>query len=144
MEVRRLLLDEMDAAARVHRMTFDQRLPWLSGLHTPAEDRAFFREHVFSHCEVWGAFQGELLGFIAFRSGWLDQLYVLPAHQGSGIGSTLLGIATQRHPRLQLWTFQRNEGARAFYERHGFVAVRFTDGSENDEKEPDVLYAWRR
>jgi hypothetical protein len=26
---------------------------------------------------------------------------------------------------------------------HGFRAVEFTDGSANEEREPDVLYEWR-
>lgn len=43
---------------------------------------------------------------------------------------------------LELWTFARNEGARHFYESHGFVALRATEG-ENEEHEPDVLYAWQ-
>jgi hypothetical protein len=42
-----------------------------------------------------------------------------------------------------LWTFQTNTGARRFYERHGFVAVDETDGSANEERAPDVRYAWR-
>jgi ribosomal protein S18 acetylase RimI-like enzyme len=44
---------------------------------------------------------------------------------------------------LWLWTFQTNTGARRFYERHGFVAVDETDGSANEERAPDVRYAWR-
>ena len=44
---------------------------------------------------------------------------------------------------FSLWTFQKNEGARRFYERHGFDAVELTDGSGNMEREPDVRYAWR-
>ena len=32
---------------------------------------------------------------------------------------------------------------RDFYERWGFKAVRFGDGSGNEEKCPDVLYEWR-
>jgi len=32
---------------------------------------------------------------------------------------------------------------RAFDEAHGFVALRETDG-DNEEGEPDVLYAWSR
>ena len=43
---------------------------------------------------------------------------------------------------LQLWTFQRNLRARAFYEKLAFAPVRFTDGASNEEREPDVLYAW--
>ena len=37
-------------------------------------------------------------------------------------------------------TFARNAGARRFYERHGFVAVAFGDGTGNEEGEPDVRY----
>jgi putative acetyltransferase len=41
---------------------------------------------------------------------------------------------------LRLWTFQRNAGARRFYERNGFAAVELTDGLGNEEREPDVRY----
>jgi hypothetical protein len=41
-----------------------------------------------------------------------------------------------------LWTFQANAPARRFYERHGFGAVEFGDGSGNEEGEPDVRYVW--
>jgi hypothetical protein len=37
--IRQLELADMDAAARVHRAAFDHALPWLTGLHTPDEDR---------------------------------------------------------------------------------------------------------
>ncbi|MGE3511045.1 MAG: histone acetyltransferase, partial [Vicinamibacterales bacterium] len=33
---------------------------------------------------------------------------------------------------------------RVFYERHGFVAVAFGDGSGNEERCPDILYEWMR
>jgi hypothetical protein len=32
--------------------------------------------------------------------------------------------------------------ARRFYERHGYIAVAFSDGSGNEERCPDVLYEW--
>ncbi len=135
----------MDAAAHVHRRAFDERLSWLAGLHTPDEDRAYFRDTVFAECEVWGAWAGTVLtGFAAFRDGWIDQLYVLPEAQSSGIGTALLAVAKGSHPRLSLWTFQRNSSARRFYETHGFVVVRETDGSGNEEREPDILYCWER
>ena len=143
--VRRLGLGDMDAAARVHRVVFDDRLPWLTGLHTPPEDLAFFRGHVFETCAVWGAFDDhELIGIIAFRDGWIDQLYVLPDAQARGTGSRLLSIAKDAFPALSLWTFQRNTEARRFYEARGFSPVDLTDGAGNEEKEPDVLYLWTR
>ena len=85
-----------------------------------------------------------MTGFIAFREGWIDQLYVLPGAQGRGTGTALLKIAQQASDPLQLWTFQRNTKARHFYQHRGFALVRETDGSGNEEKEPDALYLWRR
>ena len=141
--LRRLAIDDMDRTAVVHRMSFDQALPTLAGLHTPDEDRWFFRERVFATCQLWGYFdEEELIGFIAFREGWIDQLYVLPSLQGRGIGTALLQVAQSRSGRLSLWTFQRNKNARRFYEKHGFMLVEQTDGARNEEKDPDAMYSW--
>jgi GNAT superfamily N-acetyltransferase len=79
----------------------------------------------------------------ALDGAMLTQLYVLPGKQGLGIGGALLDRAKERRPvGVALYAFQRNERARAFYERRGFVAVSCGDGSENEEGEPDVLYRW--
>jgi GNAT superfamily N-acetyltransferase len=113
--LRQLKLEDMDAAAGVVRTAFDQALPSLAGLHTPQEDQRFFRERVFETCEVWGAFDGAAMrGIIAFREGWIDQLYVLPEAQRRGVGKDLLQVAQNAFDRLQLWTFQRNAPARRF------------------------------
>jgi putative acetyltransferase len=142
--LRKLELNDMDRAATVLRLSFDDALPSLVGLHTPDEDRWFFRERMFTTCELWGYFDNhELVGIIAFREGWVDQLYVLPASQGRGFGRALLQIAKSRSRELSLWTFQRNRNARQFYEREGFTLVRETNGSSNEENEPDVLYFWQ-
>jgi len=143
--IRQLELADMDAAAGVHRTAFDHALPWLTGLHTPDEDRWFYRERVFTGCQVHGAFEGgALAGIIAFRSDWIDQLYVLPEVHGRGVGSELLQIAKHAFNCLQLWTFQRNLRARRFYEARGFALVEETDGAGNEEKEPDARYLWTR
>ena len=143
--IRQLELADVDAAARVHRRASDHALPWLTGLHTSDEDRWFYRERVFTGCQVHGAFEGgALAGIIAFRSDWIDQLYVLPEVQGRGVGSELLKVAKRAFDCLQLWTFQRNLGARRFYEARGFALVEETDGARNEEKEPDARYLWAR
>jgi putative acetyltransferase len=140
----RLGSDDAAAAARVHRAAFDERLPWLAGLHTPEEDAWFWREHMFRDCQVWGAWDDEaLVGVVAFRDGWIDQLYVLPRRQGGGFGRALLEVAIKGQTSVRLWTFQKNAGARRFYERNGFVIVEETDGARNEEREPDVLYERR-
>ena len=135
----------MDAAARVHRISFDHALPWLAGLHTPDEDRWFYRERMLKTCTLWGTFDGDrLTGLIAFHDDWIEQLYVLPEAQGRGVGSALLEIARRTSDRLQLWTFQRNVQACRFYEARGFALVEETDGAGNEEKEPDARYLWVR
>ena len=143
--LRLLALADMSAAAQVHRVAFDQAMPWLAGLHTPDEDRWFYRERVFPTCRVWGHFDGgELCGIIALRDGWVEQLYVRPAAHGRGIGTELLGVAKGACERLELWTFQRNAPARRFYEARGFTLAEQTDGTRNEEKEPDARYVWTR
>lgn len=145
MTSRRLELNDMDAAAAVHRAALLDALPIFQGLHTPEEDQHYFRQHVFQICEVWGGFDESVLaGIIAFRKDWIDQLYVLPGSQRRGIGTALLEIARDAFPSLSAWTFQRNTVARNFYESRGFVKIKETDGADNAEKEPDILYFWSR
>jgi GNAT superfamily N-acetyltransferase len=72
---------------------------------------------------------------------WITQMAVAPALVGRGIGSALLGhaISTLELP-IRLFTFQENAGARRFYERNGFEPIEFSDGWDNEEHCPDVLY----
>lgn len=86
---------------------------------------------------------GGLAAMMVLHDGEIDQLYVDPGYQGRGLGGRLVELAKRRSPSgLALWTFQVNRSAQRFYERHGFVAVERTDGSGNEEQEPDVRYVW--
>jgi GNAT superfamily N-acetyltransferase len=83
------------------------------------------------------------VGFAGLEVGWLNHIYVEPARQGHGIGTDLLDHAKVLQPRgMQLWVFQRNDGARRLYERNGFHLVELTEGTGNAEKEPDARYEW--
>jgi ribosomal protein S18 acetylase RimI-like enzyme len=56
----------------------------------------------------------------------------------------MLSVAKRERPRgLRLWTFASNTPAQRFYERHGFVEMDRTDGQDNEERAPDILYTWR-
>jgi putative acetyltransferase len=142
--IRRAGPADAPAIAVIHRSALRCALPHLPDLHTPDEDLAFFRDRVLARCEVWVETMGNgtVVGFCGLREGWIEHFYVAPSHQGRGVGSRLLHHAMARQPSFRLWTFARNARARRFYEEHGFVAVKETDGSGNEEKEPDVLYAW--
>ena len=94
---------------------------------------------------TWVAEAGpRVVAMMVLAEGWIEQLYVDPGWLGRGIGSRLMALAKERQPGgLQLYTFQVNDRARRFYERHGFVAAWFGDGSANEERQPDVRYEWR-
>lgn len=77
------------------------------------------------------------------QGSWIDQLYVHPDKVSRGLGSALVAEAKRiLSAPIQLYTFQQNHAARRFYERRGFVAVEFTDGSRNEERCPDILFRW--
>lgn len=142
--IRRADIAESDAIAELFRETRESALPFLPILHTLDEDHAYFRGKVFQENEIWVARDGSLLGFIAFHEDWIGHLYVHPAHHGSGYGRALTAFAQENYSPLSLWLFQKNLKAAAFYERMGFRKVEETDGSGNEEMEPDMLYRWSR
>lgn len=111
--------------------------------YTLEENRAFFEHHLLVLCRLWVAAEaGEPVGFMALRGDWIDQLFVRVDRQGRGIGSALLDKAKElAEGDLHLFTYQKNHGARALYERHGFEAVAF-GVSPPPENEPDVHYRW--
>ena len=131
---------EADAAMAVQRAALRATLPGLLEPHSADEDAAWIRG-MFARHSVWLALDGDAVIGIATRDGeWVRQLYVAPGRTRAGIGQRLLDAMLAESPSLKLWTFQRNAGARRFYERNGFVAVELTDGSGCEEKEPDVRY----
>jgi len=142
---RRNTLVASSNSAAVHRLSFEHAFPDLVGLHTPEEHLWFFRERLFASCELWGYFENEKpVGIIAFREGWIDQLYVLPPSHCRGFGTALLQIAQSRYRRLSLWTFQRNRNARRFYERRGFKLVNSkTYTLELTHREQSVMWPGR-
>lgn len=143
MRLRRGEPEDVGPIARLLRSTYD-RMTYIPRLHTPDEDRAYIAG-LFAEHEVWVA-DGEdgVLGFVILSADQLLQIHVDPGEQNKGIGGLLLAQAKERRPTgFSLWVFQKNEGARRFYERHGLELVRLTDGQENEEREPDAEYAWR-
>ena len=76
----------------------------------------------------WSLFVAEDDGVIgamlALHPGdkYLDQLFVAPAHQGKGLGRTLLAFTrTQLPDEIWLRCVRENETAWRWYEREGFV-----------------------
>jgi ribosomal protein S18 acetylase RimI-like enzyme len=144
-EIMRGQLPDADEIVAVFEASRNDALPYLPDLHSHEENRDWMRNRVFKECEVWVARQrSEIVGFMALKPGWIDHLYLRPGLYRRGIGTSFMKLAQSRQPGgLQLYAFQKNERARNFYEKHGFKAILFGDGSLNEEREPDVLYEWR-
>ena len=110
--------------------------------HPIAAQREFFVESIVPVNSVRLALSGErLVGFIAATKESIAQLHVRTGHHRVGIGSRLLDWAKdQSGGTLWLYTFARNSGARAFYERHGFNIV--ARGFEPTWQLEDIKYQW--
>jgi putative acetyltransferase len=116
------------ALVRLWREARAECLQFLCDLHDADEDRVYLSQVVLPANDLWVAeVEGTLAGFIAFREGWVNHLYVAPQFQGRGVGSTLLEVAQRRSPTLQLWAFEVNRPAIAFYERRGFRIMELSN-----------------
>jgi GNAT superfamily N-acetyltransferase len=144
-QIRPARADDALAIAQAHVDARRVAMPWLPIIHSFEETVNFFGDFVIPLQQVFVAELEEgVVGFIAIYGEWVEHLYVGPAHQGMGIGDALLQKAKELRPEgLMLWTFERNQRARTFYQRRGFVAVEITDGSRNEERTPDVRYQWK-
>ncbi|MET9513436.1 GNAT family N-acetyltransferase [Streptomyces flavidovirens] len=136
--------DDAAAVADVWLRSYDAALPTVKRAHGDDAVRDFFRYVVVPEQETWVAESGgAVVGMMALEPGRIEQLYLAPEHRGLGIGDRFVQLAKERSPGgLELWTFQVNEPAHRFYERHGFRAAERTDGSRNEEREPDVRFVW--
>ncbi|KAA1418006.1 GNAT family N-acetyltransferase [Nocardioides humilatus] len=142
MVLRPALPDDADAVADV-QLASRRAASMPPGIHSDADVRAWLARRI-GEDDVWVAeIDGLVVGYARFTPTWLDDLYVAPAHAGAGVGSALLDLVKSLRPQgFGLWVFEVNEPARAFYLRRGLVERERTDGSGNEEREPDVRMEW--
>jgi GNAT superfamily N-acetyltransferase len=137
---------DFDAVTILWRIAREVSLPEFQRTkgHHFFEDRGYFRDVILQNNRVWVAESGGVVvAFMAIRDDFVDDLYVHPEYWRRGVGSAFLKHAQTLSPEhVWLYTLQINSSARAFYEKHGFVAGKMGI-SPPPESEPDVQYHWR-
>ena len=139
---------DADSVAEVYLRSRKELVACAPLVHSDEDVREWIRQHLIPAGRSTVAVVDDLVvGLMAVSKSpdcsWIDQLYLLPAWVGRGIGTRLLELARGGLPSpIRLYTFQCNQPARIFYERRGFKAIALGDGSRNEERCPDVLYEW--
>jgi ribosomal protein S18 acetylase RimI-like enzyme len=90
-----------------------------------------------------GTLDEGIVAYMAMDGSYIDQLYVNPSEWRKGWGKRFINLAKELSPiGLECHTHQENMAARGFYEKNGFVVVKF-GVSPPPESAPDVEYQWR-
>jgi len=111
----------------------------------PLEDKLrYLEEHLLAENRVRLVLDDNneaVVGLLAASSRKISQLYVHVDYQNKGIGSRLLNLAKQESDgSLRLFTFECNQRAQRFYEKHGFRIVG--RGFEENWQLNDIEYEW--
>ena len=133
---------------RMWRASFERGVGVVDS-HPLAEQRAYLESRVLPGTRVVLVVDGadgassRVAAFVASDGSRIAQLYVRVDLQRRGIGAALLAWAKDASTgSLRLHTFERNSGARAFYERHGFRVIG--RGFEPEWRLADLEYEWVR
>lgn len=132
-------------ASYAHFLTSDQIANMLARIY---DEEALRAEAAQGH-RFFLAYQNDVpIGYAsAYRDGdiaWLKKLYLLPESRGAGVALALLTAALAQFreaAQQRLLVNPRNESARRFYERAGFMNVGEVEVMMGDHRFIDCVYA---
>ncbi len=102
-----------------------------------------FVEKAFPQAEVYVFEQaGEILGFLGLSGEHIEGIFVRRENQSQGIGKALLSYAKAKKSRLTLAVYEKNNHARRFYQREGFLMEKSSIDSNTGEAELELF--WER
>ena len=150
--IRRLLLEDMARAAFIHQRARESSLPpdqWELGMAEPDGDKSYYTQMVYTHNEVWGIIEQEVVAFIAFGlhedDGYIEELHVLPEYQRRGFGTALITFAKSKRDVLEIWCSaspQATNEVIGFYLKCGFVHFKTMYNSPNFKCPTTEGYRW--
>lgn len=86
-------------------------------------------------CKIFLAFEDvKLVGFIGFKPGKIEFIYVDPDKQGRGIATMLMEKALNELKRpIKLELFTNNKQAKSLYKKFGFKTIKTVTEKWSDE-----------
>lgn len=86
-------------------------------------------------CKIFLAFKDvKLVGFIGFKPGKIEFIYVDPDKQGRGIATMLMEKALNKLKRpIKLEVFTNNKQAKSLYKKFGFKTIKTVTEKWSDE-----------
>jgi GNAT superfamily N-acetyltransferase len=143
--VRRATADDLDRVASVWHQSASAMDAANPHMPTCREMRARIDRELEAGWQLFVAEHGGLIvGMLALKPGEavLDQLFVLPENQASGIGTMLMDVAKEIMPNgFSLRMAAGNERAAQFYRRRGLCLGR--TGTHPFSGQPVCYYDWK-
>jgi putative acetyltransferase len=140
--IRPFELRDLDSAAQAMNASAREAYAFFGWDHPVERTRARMLELQAS----WSAMSvaeagGGVIGFMALKPNFIDQIFIAPRWQGLGAGRQLMIEAKLAYPDfLELDCAEENHPARRFYERHGFREIK--RGIHEELGIGEVLYRW--
>ena len=134
--LRRATGDDAPPMAQVAELAYAPYLPRMGGLRPGPMDTDY--RAAVDDCEAWVAsVDTRVAGFLLLDAEddgtLLENVAVLPSHQGRGVGRALLELAEARavasgHARIRLYTHESMIENQRLYERLGYVETHRAGG----------------
>ncbi len=141
--------DEVDAvAALYHEVWHATQAHLMPPEVAAARDLAFFRRRVAGYADpvLVAAVSGALAGFAARKGAYLEALFVRARGRGAGAALLAASEAAMRaagEAEATLLCMVGNDGARRFYERHGWALTGEVELPVEGPAAPLTARAWR-
>lgn len=113
--------------------TFIDRNYWLKNYQTVKASLTTADLYAYYHNE-------KIIGFLGLIDEYIAGIFVLQEYRSLGIGGQLLARIKEKHSKLLLSVYQKNERAVQFYLKQGFTILKETTDYETTEEE--FLMEW--
>lgn len=105
------------------------------------ENKTAMREMYLPNAELYvSTDNNNISGFVALKDNYLAAIFVSPALQGKGIGSSLLEYVKNLRDELSLRVYKKNVQAVGFYKSNGFSIIEEMIDEATGENE--ILMKW--